>query len=89
MTRALAYARSILATNNDLLNGLRKGLGVRRSLIVQTAGYDPNATDVESDVARLKASGANTFAIFAFGKFATQATHGHWVPFGGVQSAAP
>ena len=83
------YARSILATNpakakiavlyqnddygNDLLNGFRKGLRAKRSLIVQTAGYEPNGTDVESDVARLKASGANTFAIFAFGKFATQA----------------
>jgi branched-chain amino acid transport system substrate-binding protein len=40
---------------------------------VQTVGYDPTTSDVQSQVAQLKASGANTFAIFAFGKFAIQA----------------
>jgi branched-chain amino acid transport system substrate-binding protein len=83
------YARHILATNakkakiavlyqsddygKDLLSGFRKGLGARRSQIVQTVGYDPTTSDVQSQVAQLKASGANTFAIFAFGKFAIQA----------------
>jgi branched-chain amino acid transport system substrate-binding protein len=82
------YARSILATNPkkakiavlyqddygvDLLQGLRKGLGARAGLIVQTAGYDPRSTDVQTEVEQLKESGANTFAIFAFGKFAIQA----------------
>ncbi len=83
------YARQILATNakkakiavlyqsddygKDLLNGFRKGLGSHRNLIVQTVGYDPTTTDVQSQVAQLKGSGANTFAIFAFGKFAIQA----------------
>jgi ABC-type branched-subunit amino acid transport system substrate-binding protein len=57
----------------DLLGGFRKGLGSRaRSMIVQTVGYDPTASDVQSEVAQLKASGANTFMIFAFGKFAIQ-----------------
>jgi branched-chain amino acid transport system substrate-binding protein len=57
----------------DLLSGFRKGLGAKaRKLIVQTVGYDPTATDVQSQVAQLKASGANTFMIFAFGKFAIQ-----------------
>jgi branched-chain amino acid transport system substrate-binding protein len=57
----------------DLLAGFRKGLGAKaRQLIVQTVGYDPTANDVQSQVAQLKASGANTFMIFAFGKFAIQ-----------------
>jgi len=58
----------------DVLAGFRTGLGAKaRSMIVQTVGYDPTASDVQSQVAQLKASGANTFAIFAFGKFAIQA----------------
>jgi ABC-type branched-subunit amino acid transport system substrate-binding protein len=58
----------------DLVSGFRKGLGVKaRSMIVQTVGYDPTASDVQSQVAQLKASGANTFCVFAFGKFAIQA----------------
>jgi len=58
----------------DLLSGFRKGLGAKaRTTIVQTVGYDPTASDVQSQVAQLKASGANTFCIFAFGKFAIQA----------------
>ena len=58
----------------DLLAGFRRGLGAKaRTLIVQTVGYDPTASDVQSQVAQLKASGANTFCIFAFGKFAIQA----------------
>ena len=57
----------------DLLGGFRKGLGAKaRKLIVQTVGYDPTTSDVQSQVAQLKASGANTFMIFAFGKFAIQ-----------------
>ena len=57
----------------DLLAGFRRGLGAKaRSLIVQTVGYDPTSSDVQSQVAQLKASGANTFMIFAFGKFAIQ-----------------
>jgi branched-chain amino acid transport system substrate-binding protein len=57
----------------DLVSGFRKGLGAKaRKLIVQTVGYDPTTNDVQSQVAQLKASGANTFMIFAFGKFAIQ-----------------
>jgi branched-chain amino acid transport system substrate-binding protein len=58
----------------DLVSGFRKGLGAKaRTTIVQTVGYDPTASDVQSQVAQLKASGANTFCVFAFGKFAIQA----------------
>jgi branched-chain amino acid transport system substrate-binding protein len=57
----------------DLLAGFRKGLGAQaRKLIVQTVGYDPTTSDVQSQIAQLKASGANTLMIFAFGKFAIQ-----------------
>jgi branched-chain amino acid transport system substrate-binding protein len=82
------YARHILAVDGkkakiavlyqsddygkDLLSGFRRGLGTKRKQIVQTVGYDPTTSDVQSQVAQLKASGANTFAIFAFGKFAIQ-----------------
>jgi branched-chain amino acid transport system substrate-binding protein len=57
----------------DVLAGFRRGLGGKaRTMIVQTVGYDPTASDVQSQVAQLKASGANTFCVFAFGKFAIQ-----------------
>ena len=56
----------------DLLSGFRRASARKRKQIVQTVGYDPTTTDVQSQVAQLKASGANTLAIFAFGKFAIQ-----------------
>ncbi len=58
----------------DLLRGLRTGLGASSSkLIARAVGYDPMSSDVRSQVARLRASGANTLCLFAFGKFAIQA----------------
>ncbi len=57
----------------DLLNGLRKGLGPKAGQIVKAVAYDPTSTNVDSQVAELKGTGANTFVIFAFGKFAIQA----------------
>ncbi len=57
----------------DLLGGLRKGLGKKASAIVSKVGYDPTSSDVQGEVARLKASKANVFMIFAFGKFSLQA----------------
>jgi branched-chain amino acid transport system substrate-binding protein len=58
----------------DLLSGLRKGLGAKgKKLLVKAVAYDPTTSDVQSQVADLKASGANTLMIFAFGKFAIQA----------------
>jgi branched-chain amino acid transport system substrate-binding protein len=56
----------------ELVTGLKKGLGKKASLIVISIGYDPTATDVSSQIARLKASKANTLMIFAFGKFSIQ-----------------
>jgi branched-chain amino acid transport system substrate-binding protein len=57
----------------DLLGGLRKALGRKDNLIVSQVGYDPTSSDVQGEVARLKASKANVFMVFAFGKFSLQA----------------
>ncbi len=57
----------------DLYNGLRRGLGKKASTIVAKVAYDPTATDVQPQVTQLKASKANVFMIFAFGKFSLQA----------------
>jgi branched-chain amino acid transport system substrate-binding protein len=57
----------------DLVYGLQKGLGAKAGAIVGKVGYDPTSTDVQAQVAQLKASKANVFCIFAFGKFSLQA----------------
>jgi branched-chain amino acid transport system substrate-binding protein len=57
----------------DLLAGLKRGLGARAKSIVARVGYDPTSTDVQPQVTQLKASKANVFMIFAFGKFSLQA----------------
>ena len=57
----------------DLYNGLRRGLGKRAQTIVAKVAYDPTSTDVQPQVTQLKASKANVFMIFAFGKFSLQA----------------
>lgn len=62
------------AYGRDLIKGLRAGLGKNVRQIVSQVGYDPSAADVSSQVAQLKASKANAFLIFAFGKFSVQAT---------------
>jgi branched-chain amino acid transport system substrate-binding protein len=60
----------------DLLAGLRKGLGAKAGAIVGQVGYDPSTPDVQPQIAQLKASNANVFCIFAFGKFSQQAFGG-------------
>lgn len=57
----------------DLLGGLRKGLQRSSAKVIAAEPYEASASDVQSQVARLKATGADTFAIFAAGKFAIQA----------------
>ena len=49
----------------DLLNGLRRGLGRRVSRIVATASYEVTDTDVNSQIAKLRRSKADTFMLFA------------------------
>jgi branched-chain amino acid transport system substrate-binding protein len=54
----------------DLITGLQKGLG--KLSIAAKQGYDLTATDVSSQLAKLKASGANTLMIFATPTIAIQ-----------------
>jgi branched-chain amino acid transport system substrate-binding protein len=56
----------------ELLAGLRRGMGGRARQIVSTVGYEPTATDVRSQLARLKSSGADTVVLITFGKFSIQ-----------------
>jgi branched-chain amino acid transport system substrate-binding protein len=56
----------------ELLAGVRKGMGGRARQIVRTVGYEPTATDVRSQIARLKSSGADTVILITFGKFSIQ-----------------
>jgi branched-chain amino acid transport system substrate-binding protein len=53
----------------DMLNGLRHGLG-GKAKIVGTQPYEIEDPNVDSQLARLKASGADTLMLFATPKFA-------------------
>jgi branched-chain amino acid transport system substrate-binding protein len=56
----------------DLLVGLKRGIARSSAKIVAQESYDVTAPDVQSQIAKLKASRANVFAIFATPKFAIQ-----------------
>ena len=53
----------------DMLNGLRRGLG-GKGKIVGTQAYEVADSDVASQLAKLKSSGADTLMLFATPKFA-------------------
>ena len=53
----------------DMLNGLRRGLA-GKARIVGTQSYEIEDANVDSQLAKLKASGANTLMLFATPKFA-------------------
>jgi branched-chain amino acid transport system substrate-binding protein len=57
----------------DLLTGLNKGLGAKTSMVIKQVTYEVTDPSVDSQVATLKASGADVFCIFATPKFAIQA----------------
>jgi branched-chain amino acid transport system substrate-binding protein len=57
----------------DLLGGFKRGLQRSGVKVVAAQSYEVTAADVSSQVAKLKASGAGIFAIFATPKFAIQA----------------
>ncbi|MSO95689.1 MAG: branched-chain amino acid ABC transporter substrate-binding protein, partial [Thermoleophilia bacterium] len=57
----------------DLLQGLEDGLGDKASNIVGKESYEVTAPDVKSQIAKLRATGASIFLIFATPKFAIQA----------------
>lgn len=85
---AILYAQDILRSHpkakigvlyqnddygEDYNAGLKKGLGSHQSMIVKMASYETSDPSVSSQIATLKASGADTFVIFATPKFAIQA----------------
>jgi branched-chain amino acid transport system substrate-binding protein len=85
---AIMYAQDILQNNpkakigvlyqnddygEDYNAGLKRGLGKRQDMIVKMASYETSDPSVGSQISTLKASGADTFMIFATPKFAIQA----------------
>jgi branched-chain amino acid transport system substrate-binding protein len=58
---------------SELLNGLKRGLGKKAKLIASKQSYDATDTDVQSQVAKLKAAKTNTMMLFATPQFAIQA----------------
>lgn len=58
----------------ELLQGLREGLGARaKTMLVAAESYELQDPTVDSQIASLRASGANVFVNFALPKAATQA----------------
>jgi branched-chain amino acid transport system substrate-binding protein len=57
----------------DLLGGLKSGLGGSGSKVIAAQPYEVTSPDVQSQIGKLKASGANVLAIFATPTFAIQA----------------
>src|ERR1700741_285427 len=57
----------------DLLGALKSGLGRSGSKVVAAEPYQVTSPDVGSQIAKLKASGADVLAIFATPTFAIQA----------------
>ncbi len=58
----------------DYRDGLRHGFGdAAAKTIVAELGYEPSAPTVDSEIAQLKASGANVLVMAAVGRAATQA----------------
>jgi branched-chain amino acid transport system substrate-binding protein len=57
---------------NNLLRGLRRGLGPKASRIVARASYEVTDADVSSQIAKLRASKADTFMVFALPNYAIQ-----------------
>ncbi len=57
----------------DYLAGLKTGLGGKASNIVAEEAYEVTATSVATQIAKLRASGATVFAIFATPRFTIQA----------------
>jgi branched-chain amino acid transport system substrate-binding protein len=76
----------------ELLAGLKKGLGAKSKQIVSSVSYALLDSDVLPQVQQLKSSGADTFVIFALPKQALQAFIGAdklgWKPYEYVTSVS-
>jgi branched-chain amino acid transport system substrate-binding protein len=60
------------AYGKDLLGGLKQGIARSAVRIVAAAPFEVTSPDVQSQVAKLKSSGANTLALFATPRHAIQ-----------------
>ena len=67
---AILYENTALGA--DLTKGLQRWIAGKGPKVVAKESYEFTDTDVSSQVARLKASGADTFMLFATPKFAIQ-----------------
>ena len=56
----------------DLMAGLKQGIARTKVKIVAAQPYEVTTTDVQSQMAKLKASGGNVLALFATPRFAIQ-----------------
>jgi branched-chain amino acid transport system substrate-binding protein len=93
------YAKDILANHasakigvlyqnddygKDYLKGLSDGLGAKASMVIDSQSYDVTAADTKSQLATLKAKGADTLFLFSTPKFTIQSlaiiTALHWEP---------
>lgn len=57
----------------DFLKGFKQGLGGNSKMLVAEKGYEPSEPTVDVQIDALRASGADTLAIFALPKFCAQA----------------
>ena len=68
---------AVLAQNDDygrdLLVGLKRGIARSKVRVIAVQNYEVTASDVGSQMAKLKASGATVLAVFATPRFAIQA----------------
>lgn len=68
---------AVLLSNDDFgrdnIKGLKDGLGDKVGNIVVEAAYETGAPTVDSELLRMKSSGADVFVNFASAKFAAQA----------------
>jgi branched-chain amino acid transport system substrate-binding protein len=68
---------AVLSSNDDFgrdnIKGLKEGLGDAVGNIVAEATYETSAPTIDSELVKLKFSGANIFVNFASAKFAAQA----------------
>jgi branched-chain amino acid transport system substrate-binding protein len=71
---------AILSQNDDFgrdyVAGFKRALGARASMIVAEASYETSAPTISSQLATLKASGANVLFAVVLGKFTSQSIKG-------------
>ena len=77
LTRTKPSAKvAVLLQNDDygkdLMAGLKQGIARSKVKIIAAEPYEVTASDIQSQIAKLKSSGANVLALFATPRFAIQ-----------------